>query len=50
VESVPVNHRPRLRGVSNYGVWDRALVGITDMLGVMWLQRRGKRPDYADTP
>jgi dolichol-phosphate mannosyltransferase len=49
VESVPVNHRPRLRGASNYGVWDRALVGIVDLFGVMWLQRRGRRPDY-DAP
>jgi len=44
VVSRPVNHRPRTRGVSNYGTLDRALVGITDLLGVMWLQRRWKRP------
>jgi dolichol-phosphate mannosyltransferase len=49
VESVPVNHRPRLRGTSNYGVWDRALVGIVDLFGVMWLQRRARRPEYDDT-
>ena len=42
--SVPVNHRPRLRGTSNYGTLDRALVGIVDLLGVAWLQRRGSRP------
>lgn len=44
VVSVPVGHRPRLRGRSNYGVLDRALVGITDLLGVMWLMRRWRRP------
>jgi dolichol-phosphate mannosyltransferase len=44
VISVPVNHRPRLRGTSNYGTLDRALVGIVDLLGVAWLQRRGSRP------
>jgi dolichol-phosphate mannosyltransferase len=44
VVSRPVNHRPRLRGQSNYGTLDRALVGITDLMGVMWLQRRWKRP------
>lgn len=44
VVSRPVNHRPRLRGQSNYGTLDRLAVGITDMLGVMWLQRRWKRP------
>jgi dolichol-phosphate mannosyltransferase len=40
VRYVEVGHRPRTRGVSKYGVLDRALVGITDLLGVRWLQRR----------
>lgn len=40
VLSVPVNHRPRQSGVSKYGVRNRLWVGITDMIGVMWLQRR----------
>ena len=44
VRSVVVNHRPRRRGVSNYGVLDRLAVGIVDLFGVMWLQRRGARP------
>jgi dolichol-phosphate mannosyltransferase len=44
VLSVPVNHRPRRRGVSKYGVFDRLGVGIVDMLGVLWLQRRPIRP------
>lgn len=44
VLSVPVNHRPRERGKSNYGTLDRLLVGIVDLLGVMWLLRRAKRP------
>ena len=38
--SVPVNHRPRLHGVSKYGIGNRLWVGITDIIGVMWLQRR----------
>jgi dolichol-phosphate mannosyltransferase len=42
--SVAVNHRPRQRGISNYGVFDRLWVGITDLMGVMWLQRRAKNP------
>jgi dolichol-phosphate mannosyltransferase len=41
VTNVPVNHRPRLRGQSKYGVWNRLWVGIVDILGVRWLQRRG---------
>jgi dolichol-phosphate mannosyltransferase len=40
VTSVPVNHRPRHRGQSKYGLWDRLWVGIFDLMGVMWLQRR----------
>jgi dolichol-phosphate mannosyltransferase len=44
IQSVPVNHRPRLRGTSKYGFWDRLWVGIVDLLGVMWLQRRAKIP------
>lgn len=44
VISVPVNHRPRERGQSNYGTLDRLMVGIVDLFGVMWLLRRAKRP------
>ncbi len=44
VVSVPVNHRPRTRGRSNYGTLDRLWVGIFDLAGVYWLQRRWKRP------
>jgi dolichol-phosphate mannosyltransferase len=48
VRSVPVNHRPRLRGRSKYGVLDRLLVGVIDLLGVMWLQQRATRPRLLD--
>ena len=44
VRSVPVNHRPRQRGISKYGVFDRLLVGVTDLLGLLWLRRRASRP------
>lgn len=40
VVSVPVNHRPRTRGTSKYGMWNRLWVGIVDIFGVMWLRRR----------
>src|SRR3954471_23876786 len=50
VRSVPVNHRPRQRGVSNYGVLDRLGVGITDLLGVLWLRRRAARPQLIEEP
>lgn len=45
VRSVPVNHRPRLRGQSKYGTLDRLAVGIVDLAGVAWLQRRWRRPE-----
>ena len=45
VISVPVNHRPRERGRSNYGTLDRLRAGIFDLIGVFWLQRRWKRPE-----
>jgi dolichol-phosphate mannosyltransferase len=44
VQSVAVNHRPRQRGISNYGLFDRLWVGIVDLFGVMWLQHRAKVP------
>jgi dolichol-phosphate mannosyltransferase len=40
VEFVPVNHRPRLHGASKYTNFNRMLVGIYDLFGVRWLQRR----------
>ncbi len=46
--SVEVNHRPRTRGASNYGLFDRLWVGIVDMLGVMWLKRRARRPQVTE--
>ena len=42
VISVPVSHRPRLRGTSKYGMFNRLWVGIVDIAGVMWLRRRYK--------
>jgi dolichol-phosphate mannosyltransferase len=50
VESVPVNHRPRTRGASNYGTFDRLWVGIFDLAGMAWLQRRASRPVVEEIP
>jgi dolichol-phosphate mannosyltransferase len=44
VVSVPVQHRPRQRGRSHYGVLDRLGVGLVDLAGVMWLRRRARVP------
>ena len=48
VRSVPVSHRPRQRGVSKYGVFDRLGVGIADLVGVLWLRRRLARPHLVE--
>lgn len=47
VVSVPVGHRARERGVSKYGVNNRLWVGIVDLFGVAWLQRRTRLPVIA---
>lgn len=44
VESVPVRHRPRTQGRSHYGIHNRLWVGLVDMAGVIWLQRRARLP------
>lgn len=44
----PVNHRPRLHGRSKYTNLQRMFAGITDILGVRWLQARTK-PDPEPT-
>lgn len=41
---IPVNHRPRLAGVSKYGIWNRLGRGLFDLVGVAWYQRRRIAP------
>lgn len=48
VESVPVNHRPRVHGEAHYGMWDRLWIGIVDMFGVAWLARRSLPRDFRE--
>ena len=43
VIGVAVAHRPRLRGTSKYRILDRLVVGISDVIGVIWLLRRAPR-------
>ncbi len=40
VDYHPVNDRPRLAGQSKYTNFNRALLGIYDMIGIVWLRRR----------
>jgi len=48
IVSVDVNHRPRERGQSKYGVMNRLWVGIVDLFGMMWLQRRARNTDITE--
>ena len=43
VVNLPVHHRARATGRSKYGILRRLGVGIVDLFGVMWLQRRRLR-------
>ena len=43
-----VHHRPRSHGVSKYGTLDRALVSISDLMGVRWLNSRSRRPERVE--
>lgn len=40
VRFVEVGHRRRMHGRSKYGVWDRLVVGVQDIYGVLWLKKR----------
>ena len=48
VVSVEVNHRERERGISKYGFNNRFWVGIIDLLGVLWLQKKSKKIEYKE--
>lgn len=43
-----VNHRPRTRGVSKYGIGNRLWVGIRDMFGVRWFLSRTFEPSRGE--
>ncbi len=40
IVQVPVSHRPRLRGVSKYGIHNRLWRALADLFAVRWMQRR----------
>jgi dolichol-phosphate mannosyltransferase len=50
IVEVPVNHRPRLRGVSKYTIGGRALRGLRDLTGVSWLLTRQLRLPAGSLP
>ncbi len=50
VLNVDVVDRPRLAGSSKYTNFERALAGIPDLLGVIWLVRRRKKARLVASP
>ncbi|MBI4640177.1 MAG: glycosyltransferase family 2 protein [Candidatus Tectomicrobia bacterium] len=40
ITEVPVNHRPRSRGKTKYGIHNRLWVGLLDLFAVRWMQSR----------
>jgi len=48
IESMEVNHRPRCRGKSKYGLHNRLWAGIIDLLGVYWLLHRSRLPEIVE--
>jgi glycosyltransferase involved in cell wall biosynthesis len=45
VVEMPVNHRPRTRGQSKYGIGNRLWRGIVDCLAMRWYRARALRAD-----
>lgn len=48
VDYAPVNDRLRVAGQSKYTNFNRMLVGIYDMIGVVWLRKRTRLPQVAE--
>ena len=44
IQQIPVNHRERLRGKSNYNFFNRSFNTIADLMAVRWMKKR--RLDY----
>lgn len=49
IAETPVNHRPRERGQTKYGVGNRLWVGIYDTFAVRWMRNRMVWPQVATT-
>lgn len=50
IDHVDVGHAARHAGSSNYANLSRALVGIYDLIGVMWLIKRRKKARGTEAP
>ncbi|MBS4164660.1 Uncharacterized protein PRO82_001991 [Candidatus Protochlamydia amoebophila] len=40
IKQIPVNHRERLKGKSNYNFFNRSLNTVSDLLAVCWMRKR----------
>jgi glycosyltransferase involved in cell wall biosynthesis len=40
VVEIPVNHRPRIRGESKYGIGNRMFRGLVDCFAILWWRKR----------
>ncbi len=40
VIEIPVNHRPRIRGESKYGIGNRMFRGLIDCFAILWFRKR----------
>jgi dolichol-phosphate mannosyltransferase len=49
VVECPVSHRPRVAGVSKYGVMNRLFKSLRDLFAVRWMRSRLIRPPIAGT-
>jgi dolichol-phosphate mannosyltransferase len=49
VTEVPISHRPRFAGRSNYGVWNRLFASLADLLAVRWMKKRMFKCQIAET-
>jgi dolichol-phosphate mannosyltransferase len=50
VVETSTNHRPRVQGVSKYGIGNRLFVGIADIIGMRWYRRRFVPPGRVSNP
>jgi glycosyltransferase involved in cell wall biosynthesis len=48
VTEVPVRHRPRIHGVSKYGIGNRLFKGLYDLVAVRWMMKRALRYRFKD--
>jgi glycosyltransferase involved in cell wall biosynthesis len=50
IVQVPVKHRPRRHGCSHYGLRNRSLQVVADLMGIAWLMRRPVRYEVIPGP